>query len=58
MEQPLWMLVPWAVFSIAVAFKFWRFTSLIRRQLGPVPNSTEQARQRLERIWQRDGQAA
>jgi hypothetical protein len=54
MEQPLWMLVPWAVFSLAVAFKFWRFTSLVRRQLGPALTSTERARQRLERLWRQD----
>jgi hypothetical protein len=56
MEQPLWMLVPWAVFSLAVAFKFWRFTSLVRRHLGPAVNSTERARQRLERLWRHDQQ--
>jgi len=23
MEQPLWMLVPWAVFAVAAGIKFW-----------------------------------
>ena len=54
MEQPLWMLVPWAVFALAMGVKAWRFGALIRRQLGPAPSSTEQARQRLERLWRLD----
>jgi hypothetical protein len=58
MEQPLWTLVPWAVFAIAAGLKFWRITSLFRRQLKPALSSTEQARQQLERLWQRDQQAA
>jgi hypothetical protein len=58
MEHPLWMLVPWAVFAIALGLKFWRLTSLMRRQLHPAPTSTEQARQQLERLWQKDQQAA
>jgi hypothetical protein len=45
------MLVPWAVFAIAAGLKFWRITSLFRRQLRPAATSTEQARQRLERLW-------
>jgi hypothetical protein len=50
--------VPWAVFAIALGLKFWRLTSLMRRQLHPAPTSTEQARQQLERLWQKDQQAA
>jgi hypothetical protein len=58
MYQPLWMLVPWTVFAIAAGLKFWRITSLFRRQLKPAPTSIEQARHRLERLWKRDQQAA
>jgi hypothetical protein len=58
MEHPLSMLVAWAVFSLAVAFKIWRFSSLIRSQLRPAPTPIDQARQRLERLWQRDQQTA
>lgn len=58
MEHPLWMLVPWAVFACAAAIKFWRLTALFRKHLVGSPNPTEQFRQRLERLWQKDQQAA
>jgi hypothetical protein len=58
MDQPIWMLVPWAVFSIAAGLKFWRVTRLFRRQLRPAPISTEQARKQLERLWESDQQTA
>jgi hypothetical protein len=54
MDHPLWMLVPWAVFALALGVKAWRFGTLFRRQLGPAPTRTELARQRLERLWQQD----
>ena len=53
MDSPLWMLLPWAVFALAVAFKFWRITSVFRRVLAGGQASTEQARRSLERIWSR-----
>jgi hypothetical protein len=55
MDQPLWMLVPWAVFALALGVKAWRFAALFRRQLRASTSlSTAQARQRLERLWQQD----
>jgi len=58
MSNPLWMLVPWAVFAIAAGIKFWRLTSLFRRHLIVAPSSTEQFRSSLERAWAKDQQAA
>jgi hypothetical protein len=58
MDHPLWMLAPWAVFSIAIGVKFWRFTGLVRRQLRPEARGTEDARQQLERLWRKDQRAA
>lgn len=58
MDSPLWMLVPWAVFAIAAGLKFWRLTSLIRKHLLGAPSQTERFRQRLERVWSKDQQAA
>jgi len=58
MSNPLWMLVPWAVFAIAAGIKFWRLTSLFRRRLSGAPSSTEQFRSSLERAWAKDQQAA
>ncbi len=58
MSNPLWMLVPWLVFALAAGIKFWRLTALFRKHLLGVPSSTEQVRQNLERIWEKDQQAA
>jgi hypothetical protein len=58
MENPLWMLVPWAVFAVAAGLKFWRITTLFRKNLLRVPSRTERFRQALERIWIRDQQRA
>jgi len=58
MDNPLWMLVPWAVLALAAGVKFWRITSLFRRHLLGVPSGTERFRQTLERIWAKDQQAA
>lgn len=58
MESPVWMLVPWAVFAIAAGVKFWRVSTLFRRQLLDTRSNTERFRQSLERIWQKDQQAA
>jgi hypothetical protein len=51
-HNPLWMLMPWAVFALAVGVKFWRITAVFRRRNLA---STEQARQALERIWSESG---
>ncbi|MEB3185326.1 MAG: hypothetical protein VKM97_05520 [Cyanobacteriota bacterium] len=58
MDNPLWMLVPWAVLALAAGVKFWRITSLFRRHLLGVPSGTERFRQTLERIWAKGQQAA
>jgi len=52
------MLVPLVVLAIGTGLKFWRLTSLIRKQLLDVPSQTERFRQRLERIWSKDQQTA
>ncbi len=56
--NPLWTLVPWAVFAIGAGFKVWRLTVLFRRHLLGVPTRTERFRQNLERIWQKDQHVA
>ena len=56
MDNPLWMLVPWAVFALAAGLKCWRITNLFRRNLLGVPSRTERFRQVLERIWAKDQQ--
>lgn len=58
MDNPLWMLLPWAVFAVAAGIKFWRLTSLFRRHLLGTPADTEQFRRTLERIWAKDQQTA
>jgi hypothetical protein len=55
--NPLWMLVPWAVFAVAAGVKFWRLTSAWR-QRGMNSKDTDQFRRSLERIWQKDQKAA
>ena len=58
MNNPLWMLVPWAVFAVAAGFKFWSITTLFRKHLLGTPSRTERFRQGLERIWAKDQQTA
>lgn len=55
-SNPLWMLVPWAVFAVAAGIKFWRLTSLFRSYFLGSPSSIEKFRQTLERIWLKDQQ--
>jgi len=57
MTNPLWMLVPWAVFAVAAGVKFWRLTSAWR-QRRMNSKDTDQVRRSLERIWQKDQKAA
>ena len=57
-HNPLWLLVPWAVFALAAAAKFWLVTTLFRRHMLGFLTRTERFRQTLERIWQKDQQAA
>ena len=58
MDNPLWMMLPWAVFAVAAGIKFWRLTSLFSRHLLGTPTDTEQFRRTLERIWAKDQQTA
>jgi hypothetical protein len=57
MNNPIWMLLPWAVFAVAAGVKFWRLTSTWR-QRNESNKSTDQFRRSLERIWQKDQKAA
>jgi len=50
-HNPLWMLVPWAVFAVAAGVKFWKITTVFRRRNSA---NTHQFRQTLERIWVRN----
>jgi cytochrome c biogenesis protein CcdA len=54
----LWTLVAWAVFAIGAGIMFGRLTTLLRRHLLGIPSRSERFRQSLERIWQKDQQAA
>jgi hypothetical protein len=56
--HPLWMLAPWAVFALAAGVKFWRITAVFRKRGLARETSTDQFRKTLERIWQKDQQAA
>ena len=56
--NPLWVLVPWAVFAIAAGLKFWRLPDLFRRHLLGVATKNELFRQALERVWQKGQQQA
>jgi hypothetical protein len=51
MEHPFWMLVPWAVFAFAAGVKFWKITKAFRKGDPGRVSSTDQFRQKLERIW-------
>jgi hypothetical protein len=57
MNNPIWMLVPWAVIAVAAGVKFWRLTSAWR-QRDESSKSTDQFRRSLERIWQKAQKAA
>ena len=56
MNNPLWMLVPWAVFALASGVKFWRLTALFRKHRLGIPSRTKRWGQLLERIGERDQQ--
>ena len=54
--NPIWILVPWTVFAVALALKFLKFGKALKRHLiAPTP-STDQFRQILERIWEQEAQ--
>jgi len=58
MTNPLWMLVPWAVFAVAAELKFWRLTSAWRQRGAGREASTDHFRRSLERIWAQDQKSA
>ena len=58
MTNPLWILVPWAVFAVALALKVLKFGSALKRHLIAPPPSTVQFRQSLERIWAQEQKGA
>ena len=51
MNHHQWILVPWVVFAVALAFKIWQFRNALKRHLIGTTPSTDQLRQTLERIW-------
>jgi hypothetical protein len=57
MDQPIWLLVPWLVFAIAVVLKAWKIGRLINNQLRPQLGTTardmDRFRAELELGWQR-----
>ena len=55
--NPIWILVPWAVFAVALALKVLKFGKALKRHLiATTPTSTDQFRQSLERIWEQEAQ--
>jgi hypothetical protein len=56
MDNPLWLLLPWAVFKVAAGLKFWRLITLFRKHLLGIPSPTERFRKGLEQIWIKDQQ--
>ena len=54
--NPIWILVPWTVFAVALALKFLKFGKALKRHLIAPPLSTDQFRQSLERIWKQEAQ--
>jgi uncharacterized membrane protein len=58
MNHPELILVPWAVFAVAIALKVLKFGKALKRHLiAPTP-STVQFRQSLERIWEKEQKGA
>ena len=51
MTHPGWILVPWAVFAVALALKVLKFGKALKGHLSAPTPSTDQFRQILERIW-------
>ena len=49
--HPLGILLPWAVFAVALALKVLKFGSALKRHVVAPTPSTDQFRQILERIW-------
>ena len=58
MTHPGWILVPWAVFAVALTFKVLKFGKALKRHLTAPTPSTDQFRQSLERIWEKEQKGA
>ena len=56
--NPIWILVPWAMFAVALALKFVKFGKALKRHRIAPPLSTDQFRQSLERIWEKEQKGA
>jgi hypothetical protein len=56
MNHPELILVPWAVFAVALALKVLKFGKALKRHLITPTPSTDQFRQILERIWEQEAQ--
>lgn len=56
MNNPQWILVPWAVFAVGVALKVWQFGKALKRPMRGKTLSTDQVRQSLERSWEQEAQ--
>jgi hypothetical protein len=57
-SNQLLILLPWSVFALAAGLKFWQVSRWLRRPRLVQPTNTEQIRASLERIWQRQQNAA
>jgi hypothetical protein len=58
MDNPLLMLLPWAVVALAAGVQFWRLTSAWRHRDTGTSTNPDQFRRSLEQNWKEDGQAA
>ena len=57
-SHQLLILLPWSVFALAAGLKFWQVSGWLRRPRLVQQDKTEQIRASLERIWQRQQNAA
>jgi hypothetical protein len=57
-SNQLLILLPWSVFALAAGLKFWQVSRWLRRPRLVQQTNTEQIRASLERIWQRQQNAA
>jgi hypothetical protein len=57
-SHQLLILLPWSVFALAAGLKFWQMSRWLRRPRLVQQANTEQIRASLERIWQRQQNAA
>ncbi len=67
MDQPIWLLVPWLVFAVAVALKAWKIGRLVNNRMinnqllsqrRDTSGGIERFRAELELGWQRSQQSA